>query len=152
MGSESVPRDPAGRIINDPSDDELPPIIPDEILLAQESFKTLGPTWNTTLNPNTPQRYAPDSSRVALGPKAPRADASSRSKGDQEFPSRHAASPPASYLVAVAAERVRLAGGEPARGWPSCSALEPDGNYAGVTATRFPTRKIFGKGQPMEAR
>ena len=43
MGSGTAPRDPAGDIINDPSDDGLPPIAPDEISPAQESFPALGP-------------------------------------------------------------------------------------------------------------
>ena len=68
MGSESVSRDLMGDIINDPSDDELPPIIPDEILLAQESCPALDPEWDTTPNPNTPERQAPASSRVAPDP------------------------------------------------------------------------------------
>ena len=132
MGSGFAPRDPAGRIINDPSDGKLPQITPAEILLPQESFPASGPNWNTTPNPDTPKRYAPDSPRFAPGPRVPRADASSGSEGDQEFPSRHAASPPASYLIAVTTEHVRLAGREPARGWPPYSVLKPDGDPAEV--------------------
>ena len=74
VGSESVPRGRAGNIIIDPSDDELPPSTPGEILLSQESFPVLGPEGNTTPNPNTPKRNAPDSSSASPGPKAPRVD------------------------------------------------------------------------------
>ena len=57
-------------------------------------------------------------------------DASSGSQGAQEYPNRHTASPPASYLVAATAEQVQLAGREPARRWPPYSVLYPDGNPA----------------------
>ena len=123
VGSESEPRDPMGHIISDPLGDELPPMIPAEILLAQESFPALGPKWSATPNPNTPKRQAPDSSTVAPAPKAPRVETSSGLKGDQEYPNRHAASPPASHLIAVTTEQVQLAGREPNRGWPPYSVL-----------------------------
>ena len=35
-------------------------------------------------------------------------------------------SPPASYLITVTTEQLRLAGKEPTRGWPAYSALHPD--------------------------
>ena len=132
MGSGTVPRDPAGNIINDPPADELPPMNPKEILPAQETSPALDPKYNMTPNPNTPKRYAPDFSRVAPDPKAPRVGDASVSEGDQEFPNHPAAPPPASYLITVTTERVQLAEREPARGWPSYSALYPDGNPAEV--------------------
>ena len=51
MGPGAVPRDPAGSIINDPSDDELPPIIHEEILLAQESSPALDPICGRDWSP-----------------------------------------------------------------------------------------------------
>ena len=116
MGAETAPRDSAGNIIHDPSDDEPPPSIPKDTFLAQESFPALDPKWATVPNPNTPERTAPASSRVAPVPKAHRVDSSSTSRGDQGFPSRHAMASPASCLVTVSTEQVQLAGREPTRG------------------------------------
>ena len=143
MGSGTVPRDPAGNIINDPPADELPPMNPKEILPAQETSPALDPKYNMTPNPNTPKRYAPDFSRVAPDPKAPRVGDASVSEGDQEFPNHPAAPPPASYLITVTTERVQLAGREPARGWPSYSALYPDGSPTGAIHDRVFNPKNF---------
>ena len=68
---------------------------------------------------------------MAPGPEAPRVGTSPDLQGDQEFPSRHATSPPASYLIAVATGQVQLAGREPNRGWPSYSAPYPEGETHG---------------------
>ena len=70
MGLETAPRDPAENIINDPPDDELPPIIPEETHSAKESSPALDPKWSTVPNPNTPKRTAPASSSVAPDPMA----------------------------------------------------------------------------------
>ena len=61
------------------------------------------------------------------GPRAHRVNASSTYKGDSDFTHRHAVSPPSSYLLAVAAEQLRLAGKGPAY-----SALYPDCIPTGV--------------------
>ena len=95
MGSDTVPRDPAGSIINDPSDDELPPIVHEEILLAQESSPALDLTLYTSPNLNTPsKRPAPYSSDVAPDPEAPRAVSTLFSKDDQDFANHHAMTTP----------------------------------------------------------
>ena len=154
-----LPRDPAGTIINDPSGDELPPNIPEETLLAQEPFTALDPKWDTAPNPNAPKRTAPASSRVAPDPKAHRADSSRRnfppveswpvgssaSKAGQEFSSRRTMTSPASRFVAVTTEQVQMAEPEPNSGWPSYSALFPNGNPTEVVIDPVFNPKRFRK-------
>ena len=146
MGSDSAPRDPAGNVINDPSDDEPPPVIPDDVLLAQTSFPVLDPKWNNVPNPSTPKRTAQDPSSDAPDPKAQRVNSPSVSTEDKEFSSRRATYHPASYFVRVATEQVLLAGREPARGWPSYSALCPSGNPTDVIHDPvFNTKNFWNK-------
>ena len=57
MGSEGEARGAAGNI-NEPSADELVPLGPEELFLAQQSSPVFDPMWNTGPNPATPQRDA----------------------------------------------------------------------------------------------
>ena len=83
---------------------------------------------------------------MVSGPNAPRVDTPSGLRGNQEFPDRHAASPPTSYLITLTTERVQLAGTEPNRGWPSYSALYPEGNPAEVNRDPvFNPKNFWGK-------
>ena len=109
MGWDSEPRDAGGNIIHDPSDDELPPNIPGDISLAQESSPTLELKWYTSPNPNTPpNRPAPSTSHAAQDRKAPRVDSTSVSKDDQDLANRHAMAAPA-YFITASEERAQLA-------------------------------------------
>ena len=123
MGAEDEPRDPTGNIINEPSDDELPPPASEGSLLPQQPIPVLDPKWNSVQNPSAPKRTAPHSSRAAPDPRAHRVSGSSVSAGDLEFPHRHAMSSPASCLITVTAGRLRSAGMGAARGWPAFSVL-----------------------------
>ena len=67
MGSESEPRDAAGYLSKEPSDDELLPLGPEEVLLAQQSFPVLGPTairFRIPLRPNVAPRHPPPLNRI----------------------------------------------------------------------------------------
>ena len=116
MGPDSEPRNAAGNLTNKPSDDELPPVAPEELLLAQQTSSVLGPRWYAIPNPAAPKRDAKAPPPTQPDAKAPRVDASSYLQGDMEFPYRYTMTPPASYLVAVTTEQLKLAGDEPARG------------------------------------
>ena len=96
--------------------------------MAQQSFPVLDLDWETCPNPSAPKRDVQAPPPTEPDSKAPRVDKSSYSRGDLEFPRRHAMSPLASYLIAVTTEQLRLAGDEPARGWPAYSVLYPEGN------------------------
>ena len=98
-------------------------------MLAQDSCLALGPTWNVSPNPDAPSKRPrnPVSPDAAPDPKAARVAPTSTSKGVQDFASRHAMTTP-TYLITVSDEQVQRAGREPTRGWPSYSALYPEGN------------------------
>ena len=61
-----------------------------------------------------------------------RTGATDSGRGDLDFTQRHAVGVPASRLVTVSREQLRLAGKDPARGWPAYSAMYPIGNPAQV--------------------
>ena len=127
-GSESEPRGAVGNIMNEPSGDELSLWVSQKSLLAQHSAPVLDPKWSSGPNPSTPKRDAQARSPTDPDSKAPRVGALSYSRGDLEFPYRHAMLPPASYLISLAAEQFRLAGNEFASGWPTFSVLFPGGS------------------------
>ena len=149
MGSECEPRDSAGCIINEPSDDESILQVSEESLLTQPSCPELGPKWSKVPNPPTPKRDAQAPPSAAPDPKARRVDPSSFSKSDLGFSHRHAMSPPAAYLITVVAEQIWLAGNGPTCGWPTSSVLFPDSNP--TDAIQFLTPEISGTRRPTSA-
>ena len=133
MGWGATPKDADGDIINDPADYEVPPNVSDGILLAQESFPALGPTWNAPPDPNKPFKHPPPRSHLADPGRTPaRVEPASTSKGDQDFVNRCAMTLP-TCVITVSEDQVQLAGREPARGWPPYSVLYPDWNPTEVT-------------------
>ena len=117
-GSGTAPRDPVGNITPVPSDDEFPQVTTSEVSLAPTPFPILDPEGRKVSNPKTARHTAPASSRDAPDPKAPVVDSLSVSKEDKDFATRHALSPPASYLVTVTTGHVQLTGRAPTRDWP----------------------------------
>ena len=74
MGPKSAQQDAAGNIINDPSADELLPLVPQELLLPRRPFPVSGPKWYTVPNPAAPKRDAEAPPLTQPGSKVPRAD------------------------------------------------------------------------------
>ena len=87
--------------------------------MTQQPYTVIDHKWNTVQNPSAPTRAVPDSAPAGPDPKARRADAPPFSRGDLEFPHRHAMSPPASYLITVTTKQLELAGNEPTQVWPA---------------------------------
>ena len=58
MDPESAPQDAVGNIVNEQSDDELLPLVPEELLPPKRPCPVLGPEWDTIPNPTTPRRDA----------------------------------------------------------------------------------------------
>ena len=102
MVSEGEPRDAAGNIINEPSDDELLPQVSEECLRAQQPLPVLDLKWNTVPNPSAPERDAQAPLAEEPDPQDRRVDTCPYSRGDLEFLRRHAASPSAAYLITAA--------------------------------------------------
>ena len=108
-GSGTAPRDPVGNITPVPSDDEFPQVTTSEVSLAPTPFPILDPEGRKVSNPKTARHTAP----------APVVDSLSVSKEDKDLATRHASSPPTSYLVTVTTGHVQLTGRAPTRDWPS---------------------------------
>ena len=130
MGSDILPQDEEGNIANEPPDDELSPLVPEELLLPQRPFPVMGPTWKTFPNPTTPKRDPQSPPPTDPDSEAPRADSDSFAQGDLDFSQCYTHAPPPSNLITVAREQLTRAGEEPTRGWPAYSAPYPEGNPA----------------------
>ena len=128
-----VPQGEEGNVIDEPSDDELLPLVPEELCLPQRHFPALGPTWNALPNPTAPRRDPQSFPPTGPDAEVPRVDGDSYEKGDLDFSRRYTLTPPSSYVITVTTEQLKRAGEEPNRGWPAYSALYPEGNPAEVT-------------------
>ena len=146
MGWDTAPKDADGNIINDPSDDELPPKVSDGLLLAQDSFSVLEPSRNVSPNLKTPsKRPPPPSHSVGPGRNSARIDPTSMSKDAQDFATRHAVTN-LMYIITVSDEQEKTAGREPARGWPTFSVRYPDGDPTEVIHDPVSNPKNFRGG------
>ena len=139
MGWGSEPRDAEGDIINDPSDDELPPNVPGDLAWAQDSGLESPPSPNTP-----PKRPTPSFPGGAPGRKTARVDPVSAPAGDQDFADRHAATTP-THLTTASDEQVKPAGREPSRGRPAFFVLCPEGNPTEVNRDPGRNQKNFCK-------
>ena len=88
MGAESAPKDAAGNLVNEPSDDELLPLVPAELLLPQRPSLKLGPKWSSFPNPITSERDAKAPPPTEPGPEVPRVDGRPYLQGDLDFSQR----------------------------------------------------------------
>ena len=93
MGPDYSPRDEEGNVINEPSDDELPPPDSGELLLPQRPFRILGPTWNALANPAAPKREPQSPPPAEPDSKVPRVDGDSCAQDDLASSPRYTSTP-----------------------------------------------------------
>ena len=130
MGSENLPQEEEGHIINEPPNDKLLPLKPEELLLPQRPFLALGPKRNTVPNTTTPERDAMAPPSADPDSRVPRVAGDSYVRGAPDFSRRYTLTAPSSYLIAATQGKLKRAGDEPTREWPAYSALYPGGNPA----------------------
>ena len=115
-GSEDVLRDQKGSIIAEPSDGELIPQVPYDVLLPQRSLPVLGPTWNSNGNPNTPRRDPQAATPAEPDPKVAKTRVTDTEREDWAFTQRHAMGVPASQICNGFPGRTAF-GGRGSRPW-----------------------------------